>query len=637
MLKEIVDFSKQLEIESIYTNIQKSKEKIEMPIVVVPAKDDLSGFDVDNIYFVFKDCKFINSKLLLKLDSTKEKGKEKEIEIQNANSINSNVIKKISDFNNDQDWKNILLNCKMYIQKFPGDSKGNKSIGRNEGTNSYHILIFEANEKNLLNPKKDFKDFKEKIKKTYNEENIKKGVFNNNKQLVRQLVSLLEKFNSITCQLYSKIDCMKNLTSLKSFIIVIKLPKIYYKCYKEWYEEYLKKKIFKTEEKQYLIGKCSACSNSSNSNSNELWLPEIFQNLDQGKPFIKHLGRKQKFNIAVCRDCSLYIYKFQTYFLNMLKISTFPLFIESKLRDEAIAFIKQNNEKLNFRDIIQEIYRKTYLNELDFYLIIYNRSNDFIAFDYVTGFNFYKNGMSIFEIETLISKSFFTNSKNYDMLLNNYFSDKVETKEKELDNLIYKYRGQIFDYIYRAKYNSLNSVHILDMYISSLKIKLRYLYNPDIKEYEIIKRIKSINVNFLKLDKYFGGNYMETIEEIKKTKEIKDKESFAYYSGQIVYYLLTRSEKTNKTHAMVEPFINVATLGTFAIKLIELFNMYKHSINLSYNKFNNIMASICGFLCANQNEKFTIELKMFFYAGYFDDNIFFEKNENIEEGVSHGN
>ena len=54
---------------------------------------------------------------------------------------------------------------------------------------------------------------------------------------------------------------------------------------------------------------------------------------------------------------------------------------------------------------------------------------------------------------------------------------------------------------------------------------------------------------------------MKTVERIKKEEKIRDKESFAYYAGQIAYYLLNQSKSSEKTHAMIEPFINMNNFG----------------------------------------------------------------------------
>ena len=126
---------------------------------------------------------------------------------------------------------------------------------------------------------------------------------------------------------------------------------------------------------------------------------------------------------------------------------------------------------------------------------------------------------------------------------------------------------------------------------------------------------------------------METVERIKKEKKVSDKESFAYYAGQAVYFLLSLSEKSNRTHAMVEPFINIRNLNMFRMRLEELFKAYKHKINLRNRNFNPVFSEIWSFLADNSNKQFSDDMKTLFYAGYFNsnENIFYEKKEDKGE------
>jgi hypothetical protein len=67
--------------------------------------------------------------------------------------------------------------------------------------------------------------------------------------------------------------------------------------------------------------------------------------------------------------------------------------------------------------------------------------------------------------------------------------------------------------------------------------------------------------------------------------------------------------------------------------LEETFNAYKHELSLNWDKLNQKFSEIWGFLYDNQNQEFNRDLKILFYAGYFDKNIFFQttKNKEIKE------
>jgi len=274
-------------------------------------------------------------------------------------------------------------------------------------------------------------------------------------------------------------------------------------------------------------------------------------------------------------------------------------------------------KKAPFREIVEDIYRKFDTHTLDFYLIIFK--NDILLLDYVSGFKPKINGTSIFEIEATLNKNFFESK-----LAPNYFGD-VDTRRKSLDLLIYKYRTLLFDYVYRAKYRNLNMPVIEDIFLDSLGFKFRTLFS----EKNLYSKLRDMKEQFLKLDKIIGGERMKKIEEIKKSTEISDVETFSYYAGQVVYYLLWKSKAGNKSHALVEPFINVGPTGILIDRILEMFNKYKHDIWLSYSKFNKTLSGILGFYNDNRELKFDRDLRILFFAGYLDDNIFFTGSAEI--------
>jgi len=215
-------------------------------------------------------------------------------------------------------------------------------------------------------------------------------------------------------------------------------------------------------------------------------------------------------------------------------------------------------------------------------------------------------------------------------LKQNYFVSKVDTQNHRLDQLLYSYRQMIFDFVYRAKKESLNRGILLDMYIQVLERQFKQLLSRD-------KNIRDRNLNdsfqhYLKLDKQFTGVYMDTIKQIQELQTVRDKESFAYYAGQIAYYLLNQSRSESKTHALVEPFINANSFSALGIRLEELFNCYKHGLAFNYGKFNAVFSALWAFLYDHKDEPFTKELKILFYAGYFNSetNIFYQSGKKEE-------
>ncbi|QII10710.1 hypothetical protein KsCSTR_13310 [Candidatus Kuenenia stuttgartiensis] len=55
MLKEIVEFSKQLEDAGIYALVNGGERKLDKPVMVIPVSEDMASIKLDDAYFVFKD------------------------------------------------------------------------------------------------------------------------------------------------------------------------------------------------------------------------------------------------------------------------------------------------------------------------------------------------------------------------------------------------------------------------------------------------------------------------------------------------------------------------------------------------------------------------------------------------------
>lgn len=630
MLKEIVEFSKKLEESGIYKVIQEENQKIDKPIFVIPVNDEMTELQFDKSYFIFKDVIEKDNKIILHLDGKRNKDnsayKLNKVKLEHNNEEFRSSLLKID--NECNQFKEILLNIDNYSQKPSNDQKGNKSIGSNKGTNSYTTLIFTLKNTTHLKNKDTFFT---KIKNTYTL-NFLKGFpddlsdesHSNYKKILNQLSrdEILEKFwNQL--QFLNENTIVKEKESFKEIHCIIKFSDDLIEqenIYKTWYEKYLRKKLFKSEPTNgtsYPIRSCSICGLLT-----ETWLPNAFHNKGEKKPYLFHLSRKSNHNLCVCSHCSLELYKFQELFLNKKKISVFPLFIDEEFEQKEIHLLKNNLTKISFSEVVKEVVKGSSKNLFDFYLILYNRDMGFLNFDYISGFEFFMNGKSVFEIEKLFNQLFFDYK-----LLNNYFSAKVDSKNANLDNLIYRYRTQIFDFVYRAK-ESITFNDVSEMYIETLQRKIRDCHSKD-KEPIAMATINNLKKYFLRLNETLGGNLMQTVERIKESGKVTDLESLSYYLGQMVYYLLNQSKKktVNKSHAMVEPFINVANFGTLGIKLEETFNAYKHELSFGWEKLNFKFSEIWSFLYDNQNQVFNRDFKILFYAGYFDENIFLQSTK----------
>jgi CRISPR-associated protein Csh1 len=638
MFKEIVSFSDKLEKEGIYDLMLKSERKIDKPIIVIPFNSESLDINFSNYSFLYKELeKNEEDKFYGILDSSNNK--DVKIEILK----NSDFTLNIEDINHQTSlWSDIYLNIPNFTNKIFGSSKNIDRVG---GINSYNILAFNVYRSN--GDEKD--DVKKKIEKTFftNKSNLKLYLPSN---LQKELLPYLEEIGrDINILEVGKIvDLFFETNQADVAVLFFKLPDHIIEknnVYELLYKIYVGRKSFAKDNKKYQVRPkksksfcCNLCNKTIEENS-FLSLPDSFNSLNDKKTFLLHHNRKMNLNGVCCSACSGLIYKFEYFFLNKLGISIFPLFVDIECQKYSVELLRISSstdgfKKIGFKDIISSVYKKKDVDTLNFYLIICqyegqgkDRNVDFLSFDYITGFKFYINGINIFQIEWLLNKHFFE-----DKLYKNYFKKKLdELGNIKLANLLYSYRTKIFDYVYRAKYNSLNSRDIKDIFLSSTKIKFQDYLNSkhEISNNKFLANILASISSFYKLDSFFGGDILNTVERIKSEKRITDLESLSFYIGQAVYFLLTKSEKTDKTHAMVEPFINLNNFSAIGLRLEELFNAYKHKLRLSSRNMNNKFSEIWAYIYDTKHEKFTKDLKILFYAGYFDtnSNIFFEKSE----------
>jgi len=624
MLIEIVDFSKKLEENGIYDLIQEENQKIDKPIFVIPVNKDLTEIEIDKSYFVFKDLieKEVKGKKnkFLTLD-----GKKRDVEIKFQNVNEKVSIKTLSGLQNESEWRNVLLNIPNLTNKVFGSGKNIDRVG---GISSYNIFIFNVFEDDSI---------EEKLKKTYetNKSNLKEYIKFADEDLNSKVIALMGIIGSkgLREKISDKIKILFEISEIKSIAIIVKFYNLSF--YNKVYKTHLSRKLFAKDDKKIQIKSqnllCPLCSRKVDE-TEFIALLDNFNSLNEKKSFLSHHQRKQSYNTAVCQNCAYLIYQFKSFILDKIGMTVFPLFIDTTYQTEEIVFLKKDLSKISFQNIINEI-SNNHPNEIyDFYLIICryegkgkDRKPYIFCFDFISGFTLTYNGKSIFEIEQNFNELFFEYK-----LRHNYFSKKIDSKNALLDNLLYRYRTQIFDFVYRAK-DSIDYNDVSNMYIDTLKRRLRDCYKKD-KEAIAISNIKNLKLKFLELNKTLGGSLMQTVERIKESGKVTDLASLSYYIGQMVFYLLNQSKKGQKSHAMVEPFINVANFGTLGIKLEETFNAYKHELSLNWDKLNQKFSEIWSHLYDNQDEIFNRDKKILFYAGYFDENIFFQSTKNENKG-----
>lgn len=91
---------------------------------------------------------------------------------------------------------------------------------------------------------------------------------------------------------------------------------------------------------------------------------------------------------------------------------------------------------------------------------------------------------------------------------------------------------------------------------------------------------------------------------------------FAFGTGQLIRYLLDKSESSNKNHSMLEPFLQ--KLGNFDVFITQInraLKTYGHKIKMSYDTFDKIMSNSTSYKL--EGNKTLKDLETILISGYF--------------------
>ena len=149
---------------------------------------------------------------------------------------------------------------------------------------------------------------------------------------------------------------------------------------------------------------------------------------------------------------------------------------------------------------------------------------------------------------------------------------------------------------------------------------------------------KKISIWFglqLFFDKNFKINNManKTKELQEKIREIAKNESlhleidddFAFAAGQVIWKLLVQSESANRTHALLEPFLQKTEPVLFKQAIANTFNMYMHNFKLYPQKyeFDKLFSEVMGYNPEKTNMKDHLPMIL---AGYFSESVLKKEN-----------
>lgn len=397
------------------------------------------------------------------------------------------------------------------------------------------------------------------------------------------------------------------------------------------------------------------------------------------KPFLKHQtcylkgGISQRFSI----NDAMALFYLDKLLRRKSKWLPNPLPIVVDQREINTAIVKIFNDKkepLSYRQLLEKLFSSPNIKYLsDYYLLNYSNTrsgmvlNDFdfvpmfryelsqpVTVSNVTMSGFVKdkvfnkdpdiNIKTIFDFERIVVKMIFNNTlvkiKDDDYTCS-YFGDLPKPEYVQggslMVDLILKYRQAVYAYIYKSDLKAITHNMFDDMMFNSILtdirseiIKNRCEWNNNIKGK--INLWFSLQGMFNRLDnKKMGKNVTELREKIRDVASgkatLNSSEELAFAAGQLVSYIIDRSEAKNKTYAMLEPYLQKSTSSQLQDEIAQSIAIYKHDIKVNYQrkgKFERLASETL----ANGNEVKMKPLLKFFLAGCFSPCVIYETNDN---------
>ncbi|MEZ7874042.1 MAG: hypothetical protein QMB82_04925 [Bacteroidales bacterium] len=432
-------------------------------------------------------------------------------------------------------------------------------------------------------------------------------------------------------------------------VIVFFLKEVDIKHYKKPYLKYVGENVFNKAEYNTIFQDITyGVSDSLNT-------------FNDKKSFLKHQTASFRYNYRIDGNDAQSILKF--FQIGQKLPNPLPIFVhkeEASLNADVVKLF--NNEGVaGYSEIIRSLLYLRKTNLQNFYLLFLSRGK-IIDLDFVPVFKYTlkdkaENDFTLKEIFGAEPVVYFS-SKDHNvfdfqfMVVNPIFNNQLVQKTKagtlwlkyfdeikvnpEYDltdaiyNLLYKYRKAWYDFIFKSKQQIITMTMINEMFIESIIDDLRH--DEGLKEPVHMRKKLSLWFGLQPLfDNNFNTNSManKTVELQTKIREIAQTGSFhittddefAFAAGQLIWKLLIQSESANRSHALLEPFLQKTEPVLFKQAIASTFNMYKYKFTLYPTKyeFDKLFSEVMGYDPDLSNMKEHLPMIL---AGYFSESIF---------------
>ena len=432
--------------------------------------------------------------------------------------------------------------------------------------------------------------------------------------------------------------------------IYLKNPSI--KDFKETHEAYLKEKVFNKDKYNLEFNDITYGISDSLS---------LFQDK---KPFLQHQTAPLKYNFRIQGNEAMKLWKFFQMQRNRQLPNPMPVFIDKQeLLNDKVVSLYNNEGKKTYSEIVRELVENHHMDLQNYYLIFFHngyKKSRIVDLDFVPVFKYQVNDLQLREIfplggnlKNLPVKNIFDLQNNIINKIFNYqlvrktknnglwlrYFDEIEVNPDygltdTIYHLLYKYRKAIYDYIFKSRHHEITCRMFDDMIFQSVLDDI--IHDEEGKREYAIK--EKLNIWF-SLYNYFNNQHKNREDMASKIPELMEKcrkvahygenlsedpAEFAFAAGQIIYFLLHQSESSNKSHALLEPFLQKSKAELLQDSISNTINTYKHAIDFGKGRFERLSREVLAYE-TNANLK---KLQRYLLAGYFADSVIYERSEN---------
>ena len=438
-----------------------------------------------------------------------------------------------------------------------------------------------------------------------------------------------------------------------SYSVNLYLKSVTHSEYIEVHNRYLKDNVFNKEEYNATV-------------EEEIFgISDSLFGFNDKKRFLKHQTSLSKFNFRITEKDSLYLWKYFKLQQNKQLPNPCPVFVNSDELNKATVRLHQDGKVLSHAQLIKELLKNPEEELSNFYLIYFQaglKGSKIIDIDFVPQFKYKVEQLELKEIFSLggtieakkITNVFQLQNDIFNTIFNGklcpkegwirYFDDiEPDLKYNFTDaicNLMLQYRKSIYDYIYKSRQKGITCLMFDKMMTVSILEDIRideYKNEQHSRGYAIKEKLNL----WFSLYQYFNQNQnrenmaskipelLEKMKQVANGKSIsfsEDPAEFAFGAGQLVYFLLSKSAASNKSYAMLEPFLQKTNVSQLQNAIGNSIAMYKHEIDISKGRFEKLASEVLAYE-SDINMK---DYLRYFLAGCFAQSIIYEKKEKKE-------